>query len=82
MGLDPFVCTRDEIADFTRAASDMGIRYLGICCGAGPHHIRAMAEALGRHPPASRYSADMTRHTFFGTDAKIRAVQKSYQEHL
>jgi betaine-homocysteine S-methyltransferase len=82
VGLDPFVCTREEIADFTRKAYDMGVHYLGICCGAGPHHIRAMAEALGRHPPASRYSADMSRHTFFGTDAKIRPVQKSYESHL
>ena len=35
----------------------LGVRYLGVCCGAGPHHIRALAEALGRTPPASRYSA-------------------------
>ena len=26
----------------------LGVRYLGVCCGAGPHHIRALAEALGR----------------------------------
>ncbi len=82
VGLDPFVCTRDEIADFTRRADAMGVKYLGICCGAGPHHIRAMAEALGRHPPASRYSADMSRHTFFGTDAKIRPVQRTYTAKL
>ncbi len=82
VGLDPFMCTREEIGDFTRAADAMGIKYVGICCGAGPHHIRAMAEALGRHPPASKYSADMTRHTFFGTNEKIRAVQKEYRAHL
>ena len=82
VGLDPFTCTRDEIGDFTRKAHEMGVRYLGVCCGAGPHHIRAMAEALGRHPPASRFSADMSRHTFFGTDAKIRDVQKGYRAKL
>ena len=27
----------------------MDIRYLGVCCGAGPHHIRALAEAVGKH---------------------------------
>ena len=34
----------------------LGIRYLGVCCGAGPHHIRAMAEASGasRRPAATR----------------------------
>src|SRR5207237_4753706 len=44
---------------------------LGVCCGTAPHHIRAMAEALGRTPPASRYTADMSKHAFLGTDPKI-----------
>jgi len=47
-GLDPFTCNRWEIAAFTKAAVAIGATYLGVCCGAGPHHIRAMAEALGR----------------------------------
>src|SRR5256885_12358462 len=50
------------------------------CCGAGPHHIRALAESLGRHPPASRYSVDMSKHAFFGTDKKIRRIQTDYQD--
>jgi betaine-homocysteine S-methyltransferase len=57
----------------------MDIRYLGICCGAGPHHIRALAEALGRHPPASKYSADMSKHAFFGTNKRIKNVQREYR---
>jgi len=69
--LDPFTCNRYEIADFGREAYELGIRYLGVCCGAAPHHIRALAEALGRTPPASRYSADMSKHAFLGTDSKI-----------
>ncbi|CAA9466329.1 MAG: Betaine--homocysteine S-methyltransferase, partial [uncultured Solirubrobacteraceae bacterium] len=62
--LDPFTCNRYEIADFARAASEIGVNYLGVCCGAAPHHIRAMAEALGRTPEASRYSADMSKHAY------------------
>lgn len=82
IGLDPFVCTRGEIADFGREAFALGVRYLGVCCGAGPHHIRALAEALGRHPPASRYSADMSKHAFFGTNKRIRPVQTTYRSRL
>jgi betaine-homocysteine S-methyltransferase len=82
IGLDPFMCTRDEIADFTRKADALGIKFLGVCCGAGPHHIRAMAEALGRRPEASRYSADMSLHAFFGTDTKIKEVQRQYRDKL
>jgi betaine-homocysteine S-methyltransferase len=76
--LDPFVCNRYEIADFARQASDLGVRYLGVCCGAGPHHIRSMAEALGRHPPASRYTADMSKHAFYGTDKTLAKVNLEY----
>ena len=82
VGLDPFVCTRAEMFDFGREAYAMGINYLGICCGAGPHHIRALAESLGRKPEASRYTADMSKHAFFGTDKRIRAVQTEYRAKL
>jgi methionine synthase I (cobalamin-dependent) len=82
IGLDPFMCTRGEIADFGREAFALGVRYLGVCCGAGPHHIRALAEALGRHPEASRYSADMSKHAFFGTNKRIRPVQTTYRSRL
>jgi betaine-homocysteine S-methyltransferase len=80
VGLDPFMATRSEIFDFGREAYALGVRYLGVCCGAGPHHIRALAESLGRHPPASRYSVDMSKHAFFGTDKMIRSIQTNYQD--
>jgi betaine-homocysteine S-methyltransferase len=80
--LDPFVCNRYEIADFARAAFGLGVRYLGVCCGAAPHHIRSMAEALGRTPPASRYTADMSKHAYLGTDPTLRAENRDYVERL
>ncbi|PZS37111.1 MAG: homocysteine methyltransferase [Pseudonocardiales bacterium] len=76
--LDPFTCNRHEIADFTAAARELGVSYFGLCCGAGPHHVRAMAEALGRTPEASRYSADMSKHAFLGSDAKLLAHNLAY----
>lgn len=81
VALDPFTCNRYEIADFTRDAYDLGVRYVGVCCGAGPHHIRAMAEALGRTPPASRFSVDMSKHAFFGDD-RIRQEYKEFSKQL
>jgi betaine-homocysteine S-methyltransferase len=80
--LDPFVCNRFEIAEFGCAALALNIRYLGVCCGAGPHHIRALAEAVGKHPPASRYSADMSKHAFLGSHERIKQVQKDYADKL
>ena len=80
--LDPFTVNRYEIEAFTREAQALGVNYLGVCCGAGPHHIRAMAEALGRRPAASRYSTDMSQHAFYGTDARIPDDYKAYAKHL
>jgi betaine-homocysteine S-methyltransferase len=80
--LDPFTCTRYEIADFAQEAYEAGIRYLGVCCGAGPHHIRSMAEALGRTPPASRYTADMSKHAFLGTDPTLKQENREYAREL
>lgn len=80
--LDPFTCTRYEMADFAREAHALGVRYLGVCCGAGPHHIRAVAEALGRKPPASRYSPDMSKHAFLGTDPTLKKDNRDYAERL
>jgi betaine-homocysteine S-methyltransferase len=80
--LDPFVCNRYELADFARKASALGVAYLGVCCGAGPHHIRAVAEGLGRTPAASRYSPDMSKHAFFGTDERVPREYKEYAEKL
>jgi len=82
IALDPFTCNRFEIAEFGRAAYELGVHYLGVCCGAGPHHIRALAEALGRQPPASRYSPDMSKHYIFGSGKNVREQHVRYARQL
>jgi betaine-homocysteine S-methyltransferase len=66
IALDPFTCTRFEMAEFAVAARDLGVGFIGICCGGAPHHVRSMAEALGREVPASRYSPDLALHPVIG----------------
>jgi betaine-homocysteine S-methyltransferase len=80
--LDPFTCNRFEIGEFGRRAHELGVNYLGVCCGAGAHHIRSLAEALGRTPPASVYSPDMSRHAFLGTHELIREHNRAYHRQL
>jgi betaine-homocysteine S-methyltransferase len=80
--LDPFTCTRGELGEFAVAALDVGVRYLGICCGAGPHHVRAVAEAVGQVPPASRYSPDMSKHSFLGSAPGITESYREYAPNL
>jgi betaine-homocysteine S-methyltransferase len=72
VALDPLSCNRYEIAQFTRDARAIGVDWLGLCCGAQPHLVRAMAEALGKQPAASRYSPDMSKHAYFGTEARAK----------
>ncbi len=80
--LDPFTCNRYELGEFAAAAHQLGVDYLGVCCGAGPHHIRAVAEALGRSAPASRYSPDMSRHAFLGSDPTLKQRNLDYAKEL
>jgi betaine-homocysteine S-methyltransferase len=82
IALDPFTCNRFELGEFAAAAARLGVTYLGVCCGAAPHHIRCVAEALGRTPPASRYSADMSRHAFLGSDERLKTVNRAYAGEL
>lgn len=78
VALDPFVATRYEMADFARRCKDLGVGYVGGCCGTAPHHIRAMAEALGRTTDASVYSPDMSKHYALGTDKSLKAHNRDY----
>lgn len=64
--LEPFLYNRFEMAEFARQAQSMGVNYIGICCGGAPHYVRAMAEALGRSVPASKYSPAMSLHPMLG----------------
>jgi methionine synthase I (cobalamin-dependent) len=82
LALEPLTCNRYEVAAFARAAYDLGVRYLGLCCGAAPHHIRSVAEALGRTPPASRYSADMSKHSFYGGEDTVSRAYQDYAKRL
>lgn len=57
LALEPRICTRWDIQKYAREAYDLGVRYIGGCCGFEPYHIRAIAEELsserGRLPVAS-----------------------------
>jgi len=45
-GLEPRLSSRFDIQKYARDAYDMGVRYIGGCCGFEAYHIRAIAEEL------------------------------------
>ena len=54
-GIVAFGCAPVEITNFTKHCLDLGLRFLGICCGNCGMLTRAMAEAMGKNPPAMAY---------------------------
>ena len=52
--LDPLQLSRAEMAFYALRARDMGINYIGSCCGSVAAHVRAMAKVLGKLPAEER----------------------------
>lgn len=76
--LEPYLMTREECAEFAIEAKNLGINFIGLCCGGAPHHIRSMAEALGRKVIASKYSPDMSLHAALGNDDVVKEHVKKF----
>jgi betaine-homocysteine S-methyltransferase len=75
VGLDPLQLSRKTMADYAREARDMGVNYIGACCGAVATHIREMALALGKIPPDNRLwkkggEKPMSAFEYYGHDGK------------
>lgn len=73
LALEPHLLARAEMAAFALDASAIGVDYIGCCCGSSPAHLRAMAEALGRRPPASGASPAMELHPMAGGTVALRS---------
>jgi betaine-homocysteine S-methyltransferase len=52
--LDPLQMTRAEMGDYAVQAKQMGINFIGSCCGSVACHVKAMAKALGKLPAEER----------------------------
>jgi betaine-homocysteine S-methyltransferase len=52
--LDPLQLTRKEMGDYALRAREIGINYIGSCCGSVASHVREMAKALGKLGPDNR----------------------------
>ena len=51
-GLEPRLLTRFDCRRYAREAYELGVRYIGGCCGFEPHHIREAAEEVSSSPAA------------------------------
>ena len=69
--LDPLYANRYEVGALAREAAELGIKYLGVCCGASPMLIRQVAEAVRRTTEASRFSEKMRNHFMYGDNERL-----------
>lgn len=76
--MDPLQLTRYAMADYALQARDMGINYIGSCCGSVAAHVREMARALGKQSLDERpwrldYGRPMSAYEFerHGAEAEV-----------
>ena len=63
--------TATRSAPSPRRPHDLGINYLGVCCGASPMLVRQVAEAVGLTTEASRFSERMQNHFMYGDNERL-----------
>jgi betaine-homocysteine S-methyltransferase len=68
--LDRLQLSRKEMADYALRARDMGVDYIGSCCGSVATHVREMARALGKAGPEARpwrvdYAKPMSAYEYY-----------------
>jgi betaine-homocysteine S-methyltransferase len=69
-GLDPLQLTRKEMGNYATQARDIGVNFIGSCCGSVAIHVREMAKALGKAPDKERawrvdYSKPMSAFEYY-----------------
>lgn len=71
--LDHLQLSRKEMAKYAQQARDIGVNYIGACCGAVAIHIREMARVLGKLPAEDRpwalnYDKPMSAYEYYDHD--------------
>ncbi len=71
LGLDPLQLSRGEMAEYAVRARELGVRFIGSCCGSVATHVREMGRALGKVPPEEGkwrvdYDRPMSAYEYYG----------------
>src|SRR5262245_9708 len=74
-GLEPLQLSRAEMADYAVRARELGVDFIGSCCGSVASHGRAMARALGKLPDEQREwrstrGRAMSAYEYYGHDSQ------------
>jgi betaine-homocysteine S-methyltransferase len=76
LALDPLQLTRQEMGEYALRAREIGINYIGSCCGSVAIHVREMARALGKLQEDGRLwkkggEKPMSAYEYYGHDEVV-----------
>jgi len=69
--LEPRVCTRWDMHRYAREAWELGVRYIGGCCGFEAYHIRAVSEELVKERGGKLGDGSIEKHAQWGGGLKM-----------
>ena|ERR1700722_5869007 len=78
IALEPFQMDRFALAEFAKKAKNIGVNYIGLCCGNAPIYTRAVAETLGRTVTSSKYSPVLDLHPM--SEIKKKKKDKKFEK--
>ena len=64
------------MSEFAKECVKKNVNFIGICCGAEPHHVREMSIAIGKEPISMKYIPDMSKHFHHGDDKSLKVINK------
>ncbi|KAK3097402.1 hypothetical protein FSP39_009323, partial [Pinctada imbricata] len=70
-------CSRGEIRSFATECKNIGVQYIGLCCGNYSGFMREISEAYGRKPPASKFSTRIDQNCIYGDTSKRDKYKRS-----
>jgi len=73
-------CSRSDIRNFATEAKEIGIQYLGLCCGSSSNFLRELADVYGRTTPSSQYAPDINKSAYVASD--VSGHQLKVQKHM
>ncbi|KAK3743737.1 hypothetical protein RRG08_043469 [Elysia crispata] len=67
--------SREDIRKFAEQARQLGVAYIGLCCGATPSLLREVVQAYGRSPELSRFSPNTSRNYYMKSNLSARELR-------
>ncbi|XP_050393178.1 betaine--homocysteine S-methyltransferase 1 [Patella vulgata] len=75
LDLSAVQCSRSDVRQFAETAKEIGVQYIGLCCGSSSFLLREVAEVYGRTPPAAKYSPNLDASYVIGKNVSKHAYK-------